>query len=237
MKKLLVIAIVGMMVMGLTLAANAAATDDVWAVYLKGTDQAGGNALASSTVLGASGTVESDSSASAGVGSAQVALTTFDPGVGTGSTGYSKEMHPAGTSVNAYNLKLWALPECTATSFIVTGWNPSGTYALGNGGATGIPEQTHLIVVSCPAGITLTDTSGGADVQVTNPVGYEFTFATGKNGTSTAPQLDWTFNGATAVTAGSSSPILLELVPEPGSILAMLSGLVGLVGFGIRRRK
>ena len=39
---------------------------------------------------------------------------------------------------------------------------------------------------------------------------------------------------------GTSIPLQLVAsadVPEPGSMLAMFSGLVGLVGFGIRRRK
>ncbi|MCE5313554.1 MAG: PEP-CTERM sorting domain-containing protein [Armatimonadota bacterium] len=38
----------------------------------------------------------------------------------------------------------------------------------------------------------------------------------------------------------TGDPIALtfaQVVPEPGSMVAMLSGLVGLVGFGIRRRK
>jgi len=231
MKKLMVIAIVGIMVMGLALGANASSTNNTWLVYLKGADQSGTNALSTQTILGASGTTESDGSATAMAGNLQVALTDFDPGKGSNSNGYSSVVHPAGSPLNTYNLTLWAGSSCTATAFTVTGWNPSGTYALGTG------EQAHLKVVSCPAGITLTDTSGGGDVVVSNPVGYSFTFATGKNGTSALPQLDWTFNGANATTAGSSSPILLELVPEPGSILAMLSGLVGLVGFGIRRRK
>jgi len=53
------------------------------------------------------------------------------------------------------------------------------------------------------------------------------------SGTSVAPNFtgDFEFTG---------TPIELQLVsvvPEPGSMLAMLSGLVGLVGYGIRRRK
>jgi len=39
------------------------------------------------------------------------------------------------------------------------------------------------------------------------------------------------------VGAIESWTIVATTVPEPGSMVAMLSGLVGLVGYGIRRRK
>jgi len=42
----------------------------------------------------------------------------------------------------------------------------------------------------------------------------------------------------TALPLDAGTTYILELsVPEPGSIVAMLTGLVGLVGFGIRRRR
>jgi len=58
-------------------------------------------------------------------------------------------------------------------------------------------------------------------------------------GSQAAPKVK--FNLPVAKTAdplSAGSTYILELsVPEPGSMIAMLSGLVGLVGFGIRRRK
>jgi len=229
MKKLIVIAIVGMMVMGLSLAANAGSADGVWAVYMQGADQSGANYLAVNSIFGSSGTVESDTNAGAGVSAAQVALTSFDSGVGTASNGMTKIMRPVGTANNVYNLKLWGLDQCAATGFKLTAWNPTGTYDLAAG------SQAHLKVISVPAGVTLTDNSTGTSVTVPDPTGYSFTFASSANGTQAAPQLNWMFNFSSMPKSGA--PIVLQLVPEPGSMLAMLSGLVGLVGYGIRRRK
>jgi len=73
---------------------------------------------------------------------------------------------------------------------------------------------------------------------VTAPTSYGTYTGTGVGGTYN----QWAFNN---VAEGGS--VYLELVaapisapittPEPGSLVAMLSGLVGLVGYGIRRRK
>lgn len=46
-----------------------------------------------------------------------------------------------------------------------------------------------------------------------------------------------TYRTSTPFAAGNGYILEVSTVPEPGSMIAMLSGLVGLVGFGIRRRK
>ena len=53
-----------------------------------------------------------------------------------------------------------------------------------------------------------------------------------------SPLITYTFAN-TAGMVGQENALALSLgaVPEPGSMVAMLSGLVGLAGFGIRRRK
>jgi len=242
MKKLIVIAIVGMMVMGLGLAAHAD-TNGQWQIYFKCLDQSNGNGLASTIIYGcvtnakditySSAKDSDDTSNGAGTGSAQVGMGCADNAFETGlNFGYCIDLRPPTTPNNAYNINVFELSACTATAYNITGWNPTGTYDLA------APE--HLKVISAPAGVTLTDNINHVtytNAQLNNsqsPV--QFTFLSTANGTSAAPQLNWTFNNVSQ-SISWANPIKLELVPEPGSILAMLSGLVGLVGFGIRRRK
>jgi hypothetical protein len=54
-----------------------------------------------------------------------------------------------------------------------------------------------------------------------------------------APMFSYTWADTSGMVgvANAVTVTLGEVVPEPGSMVAMLSGLVGLVGFGIRRRK
>jgi len=63
-------------------------------------------------------------------------------------------------------------------------------------------------------------------------------------GTSTAPLgfLDWAQGPKVAdangmISSGIKLRFTVKPVPEPGSMLALASGIVGLAGFGIRRRK
>jgi len=63
-------------------------------------------------------------------------------------------------------------------------------------------------------------------------------FATGKS--ATAPLVNIVlpaFKTAAPKSANSGIYLSFETVPEPGSMVAMLSGLVGLAGYAIRRRK
>lgn len=58
----------------------------------------------------------------------------------------------------------------------------------------------------------------------------------GANGSAAAPQ--FTTNFAPVVRADAYElQLVASTVPEPGSFVALLSGFVGLVGYGIRRRK
>jgi hypothetical protein len=77
------------------------------------------------------------------------------------------------------------------------------------------------------------DPVGTRDGEVLGTVG------TATGGTQAAPTKKWTLAAAKSSTPMASGVgYILEMsVPEPGSIVAMLSGLVGLVGFGIRRKR
>jgi len=249
MKKILVIAIATMMVMGLAVIANAD-TAGQWYVQLKATNQDGANGSTTTFTYGCkTGALDGyDSVNDTNNGTGASATTTvylgcFDNGNGSAQTGYSADKRSVGTTANKWNLKVWMGSQAIATGIKITGWNPSGTYSM-----NGVGMQMHLRISSIPTalqGVLMLSQNGAAAAPA--KVGDEYLFANGVNGTSTLPQMTWLFTagGTTdgfASIKGGNPPaegayIGLELVPEPGSMLAMLSGLVGLVGYGIRRRK
>jgi len=96
------------------------------------------------------------------------------------------------------------------------------------GSAAGLdPTPMMLYVISDP-----TETYAAGHVLATNIVATA--------GTAASPTLLLelpAFKTATPELAGNGIILGFKAVPEPGSMVAMLSGLVGLVGFGIRRRK
>jgi hypothetical protein len=59
--------------------------------------------------------------------------------------------------------------------------------------------------------------------------------------TGTIDIMAWLATGTVTGTAqqplSAFDDVTITLIPEPGSMIALLSGLVGLVGFGVRRRK
>lgn len=216
MKKLIVLAVVAL-VFGIVSGAYASATD--WLIYLKAADQNGANALNTGAIFGTKtgaldGSDTNDASNGPGTGAAQVAFGCFDLGNGSAGNGYYKDIRQPGTTNLVWNCKLWLMASCNATAIKFTGWNPSGTYDL-----LPLPDGTPMRV-SIPA------------------LGLSYVFDGTTNGTSTAPQFTWTIDQAQNYKGIENAlDVILAPVPEPGSILALASGLVGLVGFGIRRRK
>lgn len=214
MKKLIVLAVVAL-VFGIVSGAYASETD--WLIYFKATDEFGSNGITSNFIYGVrsiaqDGVDGQDAANTAGTGSA-VVLACFDLGPGAANNGYYKDIRL--TQPQTWNLKLWVQAGFNKSQIKLSGWNPSGSYDL------------------LPPGYKLTAPA----------YGLSFVFDGNSNGTSTAPQFTWTFNAS--LHRGVENAVLLTLapveeqppIPEPGSIVALASGLVGLVGFGIRRRK
>jgi hypothetical protein len=122
-----------------------------------------------------------------------------------------------------YILNVWAASQFAGETIDVRVWAGTATAAIPANG-------WRLYKLYDP----ITDTWGKTELS-TSPI-----MAT-SNGSAASP---W-FKAALPVfrtgdPLGAKNGYILSLeqpVPEPGSMVAMLSGLVGLVGFGIRRRK
>jgi len=210
MKKLIVLAVVAM-VFGMVSGAYASATD--WLIYLKATDMAGGQYLNSSLIVGTKtgakdiggGTDTNDSPNTAGTGSA-VAIGAFDLGPGAALNGWFKDLRAPETAQLSWAIKAWVQAAYSGTQFKVIGWNPAGSYDIVDGSQ-------------------MTVSLGG----------NSYTFDGTENGTSAAPLFTWTFDADGARGLDNAIEGTIAPIPEPGSILALATGLIGLVG--IRRRK
>jgi hypothetical protein len=218
MKKLIVIGIVAVMVVGFAMAASAA-IEQTWYISMKAVNSVatGNGTLTCGTKAGASDsytTVGSEDSAQPG---------------GNGARGeITDEIQPLTTLV-AKDVRAPLGAEATKT------WNIHA-WLVGADGAT----KTAGVV-------TITAWLAGADLDGTVAVSVQglgadwaapLNTTTATRGTVSAPLMTWTANydGINDVQFQVNASTVTT-IPEPGSILALASGLVGLIGFGIRRRK
>lgn len=215
MKKLFVIACVALMVMGLAASAMAVAFDTDWKVSIKAMDE---NNL-SFNGIGQFGTKGTGTDAYLGTEDVDLPTLATDlidvyTVIGTKKLTADYRAPMAAGRTITWNLTVAPESASTATGIRIRGWIQSQT---GNKIDTDSVFNVKLYSVAA---------FGGARTQVWAPVN-------GVAGTSSANYWD---SGLL-----SASTHLFELeataVPEPGSIVALLSGMVGLVGFGIRRRK
>lgn len=232
MKKLtIILAVITMVVCAA--AAYAVGPNDDWLVYMRAASPDDSKAL-NNCIFGTKSTY---SDAPAGVedksqitGTVAPAMGCFDLGSGANGTGYYQDLRSSVSTAGktqTWTIKLWALSSYSFNDIVLSAWNPSGSHDI-NGG---IPIR--LQVVHDPTG---TFTDGHVLISSWDP---------DKNGSQALAPYSWTFTGAGSLKS-VTNPIVLQLttsyealpsVPEPGSLVAMMSGLVGLVAFRVRRKK
>lgn len=212
MKKVLVVAgIVTTMVAGLAAMASATTVDSAWLVYLKASTP-GGSGYMSTMNIGTT------ASAIDGYKIGEDLKLSSNPGnaaelISIGSAGDA--------TARVYQDRRAALP---ATNGASIEWN------LRCQVGSSYPDANVLVKVWQPSGTYNLDAS---DMIVSLIVGDKTYSITPNSATSEAnPLFSFTLPAGT-----TDFKLVASTVPEPGSMFAMLSGLVGLAGFGIRRRK
>ena len=244
MKRFLVFGIVAMMVLSATVAM--AAVDNDWSVYIK----------ASTDALARSGASTATFGVKTATGNNTFANLTTSPALGSyPEVNYTDATHPYTTNYGniagrTYVAKFAGAPLGDGSKLVTMDW----TFRLvGNAGATvymttwnqtgttnQIDDGTQAIQLfeSDATGKKIGDAIWTYNPGVTTTWGS----STGIAGTAGTNFFQKAYTLGDADSAGGAYQyFVLEAnsvsTPEPGSMLAMLSGLVGLVGFGIRRRK
>lgn len=231
MKKLIIGMGIAAMVMGMATMASATATD--WYVNMKATSDTGAKAGQSNSKFGMKTNATSGDDSSLGYdatytaakdGSLPEIISTDLTNATTDNRWNVDQRTPySGKGEVVWDLNMYAVTGFASSTIYLNAWNTTA----GGLNAAG------------PA-VTLYQVNDGTKVKL-------YTFDPAKLGTwSSSAGVGGAFfqQGFTYTANGlgsESNPYKFQLVagtvPEPGSLVAMLSGLAGLVGFGIRRRK
>lgn len=239
MKKLLVIGIV--MVMALSATAAMAAIDNDWLVNFKASTDAAAKVGASAAIFGLKTTA----------GDTFTPLGTPAALGGTPEVNYADSTHPYTTNYGVtagrtYVAKKGGAPLGTTgtmdwtfklaglkgNTVYLTSWNATG-------GPNAIDTGTTQIIKLYESNLA-GEKVGEAVWTFTPGTTATWAAATGIGGVANTNYFSksYTLTDDNDTAGGSYKYFMLEAtVPEPGSMVALFSGLVGLVGFGIRRRK
>lgn len=216
MKKLIVLGIIATMVMGMAVAASAA-LDDTWILQMKASYVSNGQGSGTVTVGTKPGSIDGigseDKTLAPTNGEKAMMFTDLQP---RSNTDYRAPLVVGETKT--WNLNIWT-NEGSAGEISLSGW-----------------------IATAGNGSILPSTDGDPDIllQLFHGSTLVWTAPINESSTSTNPMFSYTFNygGGNLTTAGEAFYVVAStIVPEPGSMVALFSGLVGLVGFGIRRRK
>ena len=236
MKKLIVAGMVAVMVMGAT--AAMAAWDNDWAVLVKCSTDALAKFGASTALFGVK----------TPAGNTFANLTTAPNLAGSPEVNYSDAIHPYTTNYGVtagrtYVAKFGGTPPSihslwwrfravgvAGAAVYVTAWNQTGAtsqidvgtttkFYLFESNAEGARFGNPVWTFNPGTTATWTSTDGIGGVANTNYFSKAYTL------------------GAADSAGGAYQYFVLTTIPEPTSAVAMLSGLVGLAGLGLRRRK
>jgi len=228
MKKLVILTMV--MVLGLAMAASAAMDTDWFLNMRASTDAAAKSNSAGTAKYGTSATASSND-AVAGAEDAKLASYVGTTGVveciDLGDTlNWAADVRTAiaNNTSKTWKLRVWNGDTFTGSVICLVGWNASA------GDYDPTADSTALIK------LYQVDQYGGARTLLhdfTNDGNGTYGLSTGVSGV----YYTTTFAKANQASAWKLELVASGSVPEPGSLLAMLSGMIGLVGYGIRRRK
>ena len=209
MKRLIVLSVV--MLIALATAASAA-LDTAWTVKLMVSDL-DNTKYGATNIYGTAGTAGHSAQVPSGD-------TVFMYIAGSAPSYYFRDIKTAApaTETLVWNLTVEARGTYPSTSFKLRAWNEStAANDLDDNWAT---DPVNAFKVNLYQGNTLL-----------------YTFDPTKNGTSTSPMFTATFSIAGGQVLENFFTLKREPIPEPGSMLALASGLVGLAGFAVRRRR